>query len=104
MGKCGIQNVHNRHLCHAFCHYYLIMTKIIRANNLGQLPCASVYNSCTYLEHRLLDTIAYPVAGVNMSGHLRKFIGPRRWLPLGARPLWVRYCLLQFDLCPWVSD
>lgn len=69
----------------------------IRAHHLSELPCAIVFNSFTYLEHGLLHSISYPVTGVNMSGHLCKFIGPRRWLPLGACPLWVRYCLLQFD-------
>lgn len=52
-----------------------------------------------YLKDGLLDTVAYPVSGVDVPGHLRKFIGPGWRLPFGADPLarWrILNCLLQF--------
>lgn len=52
-----------------------------------------------YLKDGLLNTVAYPVSGVDVPGHLCKFIGPGWGLPFGPDPLarWrILNCLLQF--------
>lgn len=41
----------------------------------------------SYLKHRLLQPVSYPVSGVDVPGHLGQFIGPRWRLPLRAAPL-----------------